>query len=123
MTVFGPAARGVAEMARLNRPLTRSHAPTAAPTAAVATNPVKSYAGVGTAQVCTMLQYAALLKKKGYSVLGGELTTAIATARVDNEGSWKSNAKAGMKLKLKNGIDSNPNYGPELRYQLEKPIF
>jgi hypothetical protein len=63
------------------------------------------------------------LKKKGYKILGAELGNATATARVDNDGSWMSNAKAGMKLRLKNGIDSNPDYGPELRYQLEKPIL
>lgn len=115
MTVIGVGSveLGHAEMARINRTLTWSHS-------ANSGSSKKSYSGVGTAEVCAMLQYAELLKKKGYKVDGkSDLTAAVATARVDNEGSWKSNGKAGMQLVK---IDSNPDYGPELRYHLKKPL-
>jgi hypothetical protein len=43
------------------------------------------------------------------------------TARTDNPGSWKSVTKAaeglGLDIQL-DDINTNPNYGPALRYQL-----
>lgn len=117
MTIIriGSVELGHAEMSRMNRTLAWSHSIKAGD------SPTKSYSGVGTAEVCTMLQYLALLKKKGYKIGDKtELTAATATARGDNEGSWQSNVKAGMRLVK---IDSNPEYGPELRYHLKKPIL
>jgi hypothetical protein len=78
-----------------------------------------SYNGVGTAEVCSLLQYAALLKEKGYLIQAKELEGVNATARVDNPGSWKACAKAGMDVV---DIDCNPSYGPALRYQLKKRL-
>ena len=77
----------------------------------------KPYRGVATTEVCTLLQYADALKQKGYFVNGKALEEVVMTARVDNPGSWKAAAKAGMVIK---DMDTNPSYGPELRYQLRK---
>lgn len=79
----------------------------------------KRYSGIGTVEVSTLLQYSAVLKKEGYTVRGKDLEGVVATARVDHPGSWKACAKSGMEVM---DIDSNPNYGPELRYQLRKSI-
>jgi hypothetical protein len=77
----------------------------------------RRYQGIGTVEVCTLLQYCSRLKEKGYKIQGKELEGVTATARLDNPGSWKSCAKAGMEVV---GIKANPDYGPELRYQLCK---
>lgn len=79
----------------------------------------KRYAGLGTVEVSTLLQYSAELKKQGYQVRGKDLVGVVATARLDNPGSWKACAKAGMEVI---DVDTNPNYGPELRYQLRKAM-
>ncbi len=79
----------------------------------------KQYRGTGTAETCVLLQYLGKLKQDGYKINGTEVTALDSTARLDNPGSWKSNAKAGMEVY---DVDSNPSYGPELRYQLRKTI-
>jgi hypothetical protein len=79
----------------------------------------KHYAGLGTVEVCTLLQYAAHLKQTGHTVCGKPLEGMNATARLDNPGSWKACAKAGMDVV---DVDQNSAYGPDLRYQLCKPI-
>lgn len=76
----------------------------------------KAYTGVGTATVCTLIQYTKELKEKNYGIKGEELEGIYATAMIDNPGSWKAMAKAGMKPY---DIDANESYGPELRYQLK----
>lgn len=79
----------------------------------------KTYSGIGTVETCTLLQYASRLKEEGYLINGHPLRAVIATSRVDNEGSWKSCAKAGMMLQ---DISVLQRYGTELRYQLTKDI-
>ncbi|CAF1082935.1 unnamed protein product [Rotaria sordida] len=111
---------GTSEMARLNRVECWSRPPDAISTYAVTdanTTNKKTYSGIGTAETCTLLQYAARLKQEGYQVNGHPLQAVVATARVDNEGSWKSNAKAGMTLYA---VDVVSGYGSSLRYQLRK---
>lgn len=75
----------------------------------------KQYSGVATAEVSSLLQYAEFLKKKGRTIKNAEVLEVVATARIDNPGSWKACAKAGMDV---TDIDANLNYGPDLRYQL-----
>ena len=58
----------------------------------------KYYAGLGTVEACTLLQYSARLKKDGYKIAGKELVGVNATARLDNPGSWKACAKFGMEV-------------------------
>jgi len=79
----------------------------------------RRYKGIGTVEVCTLLQYSSQLKRDGYKIQGKELEGVNATARLDNPGSWKSCAKAGMEVV---DVDVNPDYGPELRYQLRKKV-
>ena len=111
---------GTSEMARLNRLECWSRPPDTVSTYALTDiNSIKgkTYSGIGTAETCTLLQYAALLKQQGYKIDGYPLKAVVATARVDNEGSWKSNAKAGMTLYT---VDTGSHYGSRLRYQLRK---
>jgi hypothetical protein len=75
----------------------------------------KKYSGVATAEILTMVQYSQFLRDKGYKIKGGNVDAVVMTARVDNPGSWKAAAKAGMEV---NDVDQKPSYGPELRYQL-----
>lgn len=111
---------GHAEMAFLNRPDAWSCAPTNVVEEYEAPKKlIKSYKGIATVEVHTLLQYAGQLKKKGYKIGGKELEGVNATARLDNPGSWKACAKSGMEV---TGVDSNPSYGPELRYQLRRKI-
>ncbi len=112
---------GTAGIGRLNITDSWSHLPQEiVKTYAGEKNPeYKTYKGLGTAETCTMLQYAKFLKDRKYKICGHDLEAVVATARIDNPGSWRSNAKAGMKCY---GITSNPNYGPEPRYQLRKEI-
>jgi RimJ/RimL family protein N-acetyltransferase len=109
---------GTAEMAFLNRPECWSH-----PHNSVSTNLKniieKTYSGIGTVETSTLLQYAHRLKQDGYQIKGQTLKSVVATARIDNEGSWKSCAKAGMILY---DIDIIPYHGTKLRYQLRKNI-
>ncbi|CAF0997188.1 unnamed protein product [Adineta steineri] len=77
----------------------------------------KIYSGIGTVEVCTLLQYGARLKQDGYTIDGHPLKSIVATARLDNEGSWKSCAKAGMTLYDVGVVD---HYGSKIRYQLQK---
>jgi hypothetical protein len=113
---------GHAEMAFLNRPDSWSSATPeiireyAVPEKDKLKHP---YKGVGTVEVCSLLQYASLLKQQGYKIQNKELKGVTATARLDNPGSWKSCAKSGMELI---DIDINPEYGQNLRYQLKKTI-
>ena len=79
----------------------------------------KQYSGVATTEVVTMYQYANKLKKLGYKIKDEDLEGINMTARTDNPGSWKAAAKIGMEVY---DVDSNPKYGPELRYQLKKKI-
>lgn len=79
----------------------------------------RQYQGLATVEVSTLLQYSAQLKKGGYKIGGKDLEGVNATARLDNPGSWKACAKSGMEV---TDIDSNPSYGPELRYQLRKGL-
>jgi hypothetical protein len=111
---------GAAEMSFLNRSECWGRPPDVFSTYAVTdvnTTSKKTYSGVGTAEVCTLLQYAARLKHDGYKLNGHPLKAVVATARVDNEGSWKSIAKAGMTLY---DVDIVSYYGSNLRYQLRK---
>jgi hypothetical protein len=119
----GSATPGHSEMAYLNRPEAWSSA-----TPEIVKEYVvdekdklnKVYAGVATVEVSTLLQYASFLKEKGYKIHGEELQAVVATARLDNFGSWKACAKSpGMEV---TDIDANENYGPELRYQLCKKL-
>jgi hypothetical protein len=123
----GSTISGASEMARLNAVDAWSHAPEeivkeyAPDSIKPKSNAEPAYKGLGTAEVCTMLQYGAFLKKNGYQVLGKPLEAVVATARVDNPGSWMSNAKAGMTLR-EPFVDVNANFGPQLRFQLRKAI-
>jgi hypothetical protein len=111
---------GTAEMAFLNRVQCWSHPPDLVSTYAITDVDrinKNTYSGAGTAEVCTLLQYGARLKQEGYTVNRHPLTAIVATARVDNEGSWKCIAKAGMAL---DAVDIVDKYGPNLRYQLRK---
>ncbi|CAF1969207.1 unnamed protein product [Rotaria magnacalcarata] len=111
---------GTSEIARLNRSEYWSHPPDVVSTYAIMDSNImnrKTYSGIGTVETCTLLQYAARLKQEGYKVNYHPLTAVVATARVDNEGSWKSNAKAGMILC---DVDVFSSYGSHLRYQLRK---
>ncbi|CAF2035334.1 unnamed protein product [Rotaria magnacalcarata] len=113
---------GTSEIARLNRSEYWSHPPDVVSTYAIMDSNImnrKTYSGIGTVETCTLLQYAARLKQEGYKVNYHPLTAVVATARVDNEGSWKSNAKAGMILC---DVDVFSSYGSHLRYQLRKNI-
>jgi len=80
---------------------------------------VSQDSGVATTEVVTMYQYANKLKKLGYKIKDEDLEGINMTARTDNPGSWKAAAKIGMEVY---DVDSNPKYGPELRYQLKKKI-
>lgn len=115
---------GTAEMARLNRTECWSRPPS--DTVRKYTEMTcqkgfgdKIYSGMGTVETCALIQYGAYLKKNDYKILGHPLRAIVATARVDNEGSWKSNAKAGMKLKSVNIVE---HYGPCLRFCLQKEL-
>ena len=115
---------GTAEMARLNRIECWSRPPSSAvQNYADVTSKTglgdKVYSGMGTVETCTLLQYGAHLKKNGYKLYGHPLRAIVSTARIDNEGSWKSNAKAGMTLKSVNVVE---HYGPCLRYCLQKEL-
>ncbi len=108
------------EMAFLNRVESWSYQPPAEIVEKFELKPAsKPYQGVATTEVCTLLQYAQELKRKGFLVNGNVLEEVVMTARIDNPGSWKAAAKAGMEVK---DIDTNSSYGPELRYQLGKKI-
>ncbi len=117
----GGMTPGASEMAFLNRADTWSHgssdviAKYAIPDIKRITD--RRYSGLGTAEVCTLLQFASHLKRKGYKIKGEELVKVDATARLDNEGSWKAAAKAGMEVY---DVDQRKQYGPALRYQLQK---
>ncbi|CAF2674012.1 unnamed protein product [Rotaria sp. Silwood2] len=118
----GGSEPGTSEMARLNRIECWSRPPDAVSTYAVTdanTINKKTYSGIGTVETCTLLQYAARLKQAGYEVNDHPLKAVVATARVENEGSWKSNAKAGMTLYDVNVVSG---YGSNLRYQLRKNV-
>lgn len=112
---------GVAEIALLNRSDAWSH-PVKSSVVEEYKRPEegrlkKSYQGLGTAETCVLVQYANYLQTKKHALNGHPLKGICATARVDNPGSWKSIAKLGFEL---TDVDSNPSYGPELRYQLRK---
>ncbi|CAF3039986.1 unnamed protein product [Rotaria sp. Silwood2] len=118
----GGSEPGTSEMARLNRIECWSRPPDVVSTYAVTdanTINKKTYSGIGTVETCTLLQYAARLKQAGYEVNDHPLKAVVATARVENEGSWKSNAKAGMTLYDVNVVSG---YGSNLRYQLRKNV-
>ena len=119
----GGSEPGTAEMARLNRIECWSRPPSEVVIEYGSTSKHdigdKIYSGIGTAETCTLLQYAAHLKEKGYLIYGHPLKAVVATARVDNEGSWKSNAKAGMKLQNVGAVEF---YGSKMRYLLRKDL-
>ncbi|CAF1339106.1 unnamed protein product [Rotaria sordida] len=118
--IGGGSEPGTSEMSRLNRVECWSHPPDVVSTYAVTdvnTINKKIYSGIGTVETCTLLQYAARLKQEGYEVNGHSLHAVVSTARVDNESSWKSNAKAGMTLYA---VDVISKHGSNLRYQLRK---
>ncbi|CAF1420167.1 unnamed protein product [Adineta ricciae] len=111
-----------AEMAFLNRSDCWSRPPETI--SGYADTSVKSpgsrlYSGVGTAEACAIIQYATRLKQEGYTINGLLPEAVVGTARLDNEGSWKSLSKAGMTL---SHIDVTEDYGKHLRYQLQKSI-
>lgn len=109
----GPDA-GISEMAFLNRSECWSRPMNTNGSAQ------KVYSGVGTVETCTLLQYATRLKEKGYQIGGHPLKAVVAFARIDNEGSWKACAKAGMTLSTTEVVS---HYGDNLRYQLRKDIL
>ena len=109
---------GTAEMARLNRVECWSSPPSTGTGESGIDS--KVYSGIGTAETCALLQYAAQLKEKGHHVRGHPLRAVVASARVDNEGSWKSNAKAGMIL---DSVAAQSSYGSDLRYYLRKELW
>jgi RimJ/RimL family protein N-acetyltransferase len=76
----------------------------------------KEYKGAGTAVVSSLVQYTKHLKDKGYKIKGADIEAMRATAMIDNPGSWKVLGKAGF---VPYDLDANPDYGPEIRYQLE----
>ena len=76
----------------------------------------KSYNGLGAAEVYVLTQYAKHLKDNDYKINGEELEHVEAVARIDNPGSWKAAAKAGMEAY---DVDQNLNYSEDLRYQLK----
>jgi RimJ/RimL family protein N-acetyltransferase len=78
-----------------------------------------SYVGLGTAEVYSLMQYAKYLKSSGYKINGEELQFVEATARIDNPGSWKAAAKAGMEA---HDVSQNLNHSQDLRYQLKAKI-
>jgi hypothetical protein len=122
LVVLGGGKPGTAEIARMNVTAAWSHPPTNKEAEAKEETeafPQKSYRGVGTAESWTMLLYAKYLRDHGHTVKGEVVHAMVATAREDNEGSWKSSAQIGLGLK---GIKSYPQYGPELRYELEKEL-
>lgn len=83
-------------------------------------NVKKKYQGVATTEVCTLLQYARTLQEKNYKINGNDFNgEVVMTARIDNPGSWKAGAKGGFVVY---DVDSNPNYGPQLRYQMKTKI-
>jgi len=113
---------GTSEMAFLNRSECWSHPPDIIPTySSTHLNNIreKTYSGIGTVETCTLLQYANRLKQDGYKVNGHTLKSVVATARIDNEGSWKTAAKAGMTLYA---VDALSHHGTNLRYHLRKDI-
>ena len=108
---IGPG-QGISEIAFLNRSQCWSHYNN--------NNTVnKVYSGVGTVETCALLEYAKILKEKGYRLNGHPLEAVVAFSRIDNEGSWKACAKAGMRL---HSIEVVDRYGNKLRYHLRKDI-
>ncbi|MES2213117.1 MAG: GNAT family N-acetyltransferase [Pseudomonadota bacterium] len=108
---------GYPQIAFLFRPETWSHRPSIVEGGSVASPPTLSreYKGIGTATVCTLLQYEKILKDKGTLINGSEIEGVHATAMIENPGSWKAMAKAGMTAY---DVDANEKWGPELRYKL-----
>ncbi|CAF3344897.1 unnamed protein product [Rotaria sp. Silwood2] len=109
-------------MARLNRLECWSRSPDTVSIYAVTDANIinkKIYSGIGTAETCTLLQYVARLKQEGYEVNGHPLKAVVATARMDNEDPWKSNAKAGMTLYA---VHVSSNYVSNIRYELRKKM-
>jgi len=114
---------GTSEMSYLNRQECWSHPPDIVSTYVQTDHnniKNKTYSGIGTVETCTLLQYATRLKQDGYQINGHPLIAVVATSRLDNEGSWKSAAKAGMKLY---DVDVVSHYGTSVRYQLRKDII
>ena len=111
------AGMGTAEMAILNRTECWSRPPGAgSDDSSIGT---KAYSGIGTAETCALLQYAAELKQRGYLINGHPLTAVTASARLDNEASWKSCAKAGLTLER---VEPLSRFGTDLRYRLRKEM-
>ncbi|UJR07740.1 hypothetical protein I4U23_012024 [Adineta vaga] len=117
VTLGGGTEPGTAEISRLNREdcWNRSNNNSSN----VDTDNRKIYSGVGTIETCVLLQYATRLKQNGYTVRGEPLKAVISTARLDNEGSWKSACKAGMILDT---VDVFHHYGHTFRYLLRKTM-
>ena len=109
---------GTTEMSRLNRTECWNHASNNT-TAGMNTIGRKIYSGVGTIEAFTLIQYAARLKQEDYKIDGHSLQAIVSTARIDNEGSWKSACKAGMALDKMEVVE---RYGTSLRYLLRKNI-
>jgi hypothetical protein len=108
---------GTTEMAIMNRVECWSHPPgVGSSDNGIGT---KVYTGIGTAETCALVQYAAQLKQRGYYINGHPLKAVVAFARVDNEGSWKSSAKAGLTL---NCVEVLSHFGSDLRYRLRKEM-
>lgn len=118
----GSGRPGQSEMAFLNHPESWSHPPAVHrilkeyEVDPKRSKTIKQYSGVATTEVAMLTQYVAKLK------LNKEVCM---TARIDNPGSWKAGAKSNMRLneELGGGVDVNPTFGPDLRYQLIKPII
>lgn len=76
----------------------------------------KHYSGVATVEAFSLIQYAQRLKQDKYLCNGHELQSVVASARIDNPGSWKACAKGKMFLQ---DVGYCQQHGNQLRYQLK----
>ena len=119
-TIGAGSENGTCELGFLNRVEFWSHIPDVSSDDTQKNdekNRSKTYSGIGTMEICTLLQYGAYLKERGFQVNGHEVKAIDAFAIIQNEGSWKSCAKAGMAL---HDVTVVPHYNQKLRYHLRK---
>ena len=79
----------------------------------------RTYPGDGTVSVCALWDYTRESAKRGYKLQGHDVTGMRAVCMIENQGGWKSQAKAGM---LPRDVDVVESYGPEIRFQTHKLI-
>lgn len=111
--------KSAAEIVYLNRAIAWSQPPEDVVKQFSAKGQLKKYKGVATMEASLMLQYGQYLKKNQKKIQGNPLESIVAKARIDNPGSWKALAKVGMQLL---DISACKQFGPELRYHMEKKI-